>query len=81
MSEICPNCGYCPTCKRASSPSSEPATPWCPTSYDGCYCATCGAWVEIGQAHDRCLPANPAWRNTTIALTLTDWEKVLAAQS
>lgn len=47
MTERCPNCGYCPTCKRANPVYPTVA----PQSYSFGYWCACGMWVAYGSWH------------------------------
>jgi len=65
MTDRCPNCGYCPTCKRANPvyPTVAPQTYialgyWC----------HCGIWVPYGVWHS-CSTASPMWTITHGTIT------------
>ncbi len=49
MTDRCPNCGYCPACKRHDSVPVLPTV--APNPYlVGWWCA-CGMWVALGPYH------------------------------
>jgi len=61
MTDRCPNCGYCPTCKRANPvfPTIAPPTV-APQPYIVGYWCHCGRWVSWGIPH-LCNTTMPTW--------------------
>jgi len=56
MTDRCPNCGYCPTCKRANPVYPTVA----PQPYNVGYWCHCGVWVAYGSWH-QCNVWWPTW--------------------
>lgn len=64
MSETCPHCGYCPTCKRANQPIAPVAAP---SPYVAGYWCVCGVWVAYGNFAHQCYGwrlTQPVWHHS-----------------
>jgi hypothetical protein len=70
MNDPCPNCGFCPTCKRARAVAPGFYPYQGPYVQQG-YLCTCGLWVAYGSPHACNVWARPIWYSSTTGSTTT----------